>query len=696
MLRRLLGIALCLSLPLAYAANNRATDAAFAALLSMPGAEPETGNWNTPEPEGFSADSEKELIAYLALQQKAGGDFNAYRHNGTLLHHAIRAGKPATALWLLQHGANPKLKAEGADALELSMRYKLPKVEKVLLEKYSMSPPLIQRTSVKPTDPGARQATVPPYQRVQEAVGKNAKSPAALDKALAALPAGMLTQNYAVALPTLAKGGNAPAESWRILWRHLGKLESGQDDFGFAASIPYEQWPALVAAGYRNHSAEHALGCLVAESTAADLKIKWMALEKNFPDFRQVAARMVLHAYRIPTVGATYCSKLDEKELKAKLEWLRANDIKAQVSGIANAEVQDLAPATRLAMQPFIAKPADKPRFSSVKPECKFTLDDAWLKRFATADVPLYGISLVEIPGDAQCAVLASWSPRSEYATGLVDGFTGPTWESTPSCGDVPDHQVLWRSTKDGIVTVEHEIDVSSFNFPAPVRDTVSGRLFYLDNGQRAGKCSGSDALPFLYEWQRKDSQWRLAANNSGELQEALFAQCSAAGAENCKGIKWPADGDPYFYMLYNDFLGKFAAERRSEYLAAVMSMDKEKLQKIEAGQLPATWVREAISAVGKSGLPLADKRKRTAHLFYDHELLARAMEEIHGHSMLESLVAWLPAEDWGPILGLMRKYPYRFYPQGVRDEAVSQNKKRLACDLDNLLGLICGEKLEN
>jgi len=223
----------------------------------------------------------------------------------------------------------------------------------------------------------------------------------------------------------------------------------------------------------------------------------------------------------------------------------------------------------------------------------------------------------------------------------------------------------------------------------------VSGKIFYLDNGQRAGRCSGNDALPFLYEWQSKDGQWRLAANNSTELQEALFAQCSAAGAENCKGIKWPADGDPYFYMLYTDFLSKFGAERRSEYLAAVMALDKEKLQKIEAGPLPASWVREAISAVSKSNLPLAEKRKRTAHLFYDHELLGRAMEEIYGDSMMESLVAWLPAEDWGPIIGLMRKYPYRFYPQGVRAKAEEQNKKRLACDLDNMLGLVCGEKLE-
>ncbi|HEY0585389.1 MAG TPA: hypothetical protein VGD52_04590, partial [Pseudoduganella sp.] len=558
-------------------------------------------------------------------------------------------------------------------------------------EKYGMAP-VVQPAKAIPA--GAKPLPLRPHQLVEQAVGKNAKAPPALDKALAELPAGVLREYYDTALRTLGKAANVPAESWRILWRHLGKPEFGQYQLGFAASIPYEQWPALIAAGYRNDSAEHALGCMVAEGTAADLKLKWMALEKSFPDFRQVVARMVLHPYRIATVG-NYCSATDQKELRGKLDWLRANDIKTPVNGVAADRLEGLAPATRLAMQPYIAKPADKPRFSSVKPQCTFTLDDDWLKQLATAEVPLYGISLIEIPGDAQCAVLASWTPRSEYPSGLTDNFTGPTWENVPSCADAPEHQVLWRRTRDGIVALEHEIDVSSFDFPAPVRDNVNGRLYYLDNGHRAGKCAGSEALPFLYEWQRKGEQWRLAASSSRELQEALFAQCSAPGAENCNGVKWPAEGEPYFHMLYGDFLRKFAAERRSEYLAAVMALDKQKLQRIEAGPLDATWVAEAISAVGQSKLALADKRKRIAHLFYDHELLARAMEGVGGYEMRQALVAWLPAEDWGPIIGVLRKYPYRYYAQGLRDEAVKRNKSRLACDLDNMLGLLCGETIE-
>ena len=58
----------------------------------MPGAEPAEGFWDFPKPDDLPVANQAALTAYLAKQQKAGADFNAYRHGGTLLHHAIRAG----------------------------------------------------------------------------------------------------------------------------------------------------------------------------------------------------------------------------------------------------------------------------------------------------------------------------------------------------------------------------------------------------------------------------------------------------------------------------------------------------------------------------------------------------------------------------------------------------------------------------
>lgn len=106
-------------------ALSSATDDAFDALLSMPAAKPAEGEWDTIKPDDFEPADESALIRYLARQVKRGADVNAYRHYGTLLHHALRAGLDATSLWLLAHGADPAMRIEGSndDALAIAIQY---------------------------------------------------------------------------------------------------------------------------------------------------------------------------------------------------------------------------------------------------------------------------------------------------------------------------------------------------------------------------------------------------------------------------------------------------------------------------------------------------------------------------------------------------------------------------------------------
>ena len=104
----------------AIAFDDAATDAAFDALLSMPQAQPSDDSWNVAAPEGYDGKDEAALIQWLAQQRKLGADFNQYRHEGTLLQHAMRSRLDSTALWLLRHGADPTLalrETEAPDAL---------------------------------------------------------------------------------------------------------------------------------------------------------------------------------------------------------------------------------------------------------------------------------------------------------------------------------------------------------------------------------------------------------------------------------------------------------------------------------------------------------------------------------------------------------------------------------------------------
>ena len=111
-------------------ANPVATQVALDALFSANAAQPE-GSFRAEPPEGFAGAeaSEDELIRFLAEQHRRGADFNAYRHKGTLLHHAIRSDLQDTAIWLLKNGADPRLSIQGdspgtenPDALGVAIR----------------------------------------------------------------------------------------------------------------------------------------------------------------------------------------------------------------------------------------------------------------------------------------------------------------------------------------------------------------------------------------------------------------------------------------------------------------------------------------------------------------------------------------------------------------------------------------------
>lgn len=121
------------------------TDDAFDALLSMPTAKPSEGEWEIIAPDDFSPEDEAALIRYLALQVKRGAKVNAYRHYGTLLQHAIRAGLNSTALWLLGHGADPGMlvQEDTRDALQLAIAYRRWNVFEALLNAplYARMPP---------------------------------------------------------------------------------------------------------------------------------------------------------------------------------------------------------------------------------------------------------------------------------------------------------------------------------------------------------------------------------------------------------------------------------------------------------------------------------------------------------------------------------------------------------------------------
>lgn len=163
----------------AVAQPGAATDAAFAALLSMPGTQPKEGGWLIPEQTQPTPQNEKQLVARLQSLKKQGANFDAMRHGGTLLAHTIRANKQQTALWLLRGGAQTqKIVNDGTNAYDLARKYQRTDVIQRLETTHGFKPPALASTSASTLAPQtvlqtkAPQAALPvlPHTRPQQAV----------------------------------------------------------------------------------------------------------------------------------------------------------------------------------------------------------------------------------------------------------------------------------------------------------------------------------------------------------------------------------------------------------------------------------------------------------------------------------------------------------------------------------------------
>jgi len=758
-----------------HAFSGDATDDAFAALFSMPGAGPETGEWRFEVPEDFEVENETQLIAYLARKQKAGADFNAYRHFGTLLHHAIRSGKTKTALWLLEHGADPRktLKGGSENALTLSQNYQRSELAKVLRDKYALHPPpaapVPATHAAKPSpdyatpadqeaartvlrsvtyalsaggDPArARQyqaetlknwtslvAALPPgaYGRIvddDEALSDllfvQGRNPAGLDKTLSSLPPALLKRRAPAAVAGLArqarrragKGDNADTtyslspEHWHTLWKHLDLPVDygGQPDL--AGKLQPELWPELFASGYANHGAESALGCMLAEIGAAELKAIWPRLEAHFPDIREAAPGMVLNHYRMS--GSSECWSWNAGETQEKLRYLSSLGIRQQLDGFDTGQLRDQPPELLAAMAPFLRDASTlppAPRLVDAKPGCSFAMTAPWYRALLHTPVVtgkdeirvmVEAVQLLQIPGEVECALLVGgFTPEDPYDSGPFDSFTGPYREPYPSCPDPMDRYEVWHNVQGRIERLEidlgHDGGDGSLHL---VKDRSTSHLYYVSGGSGPDRCRARAMLPYALEWQRVGTGWTLSRTGGAmALEPVLFDQCSygenglhcrgiaGIGAASESGQEVPTRAEAYQGMELQSFIDVYRGEQRQAYLDAIQRLDKPRLKELQAEGIPGAWTAQAIRQISASSLPLQYRRKRIAWIFHEHAQLARVP---YDESMLEQLLDWLPREDWGPLLSLRRI---------SRVQAAKHGDERLACTIDRGNGLNCGE----
>jgi len=695
--RSLLTVVLCAATHAALGAgpaNQRATDAAFAALLSMPSAKPAEGSWAFPPADDYTVTNEAGLIAYLARQQRAGADVNAYRHQGTLLHHAIRAGLDQTATWLLAHGADPALAEHDAsqNALELAQSRKRPALAALLRTRYAAALPPPAKTVAPAPTPTPTLEQIAPTAYAMQRVMQSAPDPAALQ----ALPQSLLDTSQPDVLAAFAEAARAsvsggqlayavPDASWRVVWRRLGRPLDYARLTGLAGDMPPALWPELYASGYPHTNAQAALGCMLSKVSARQLADLWPQLLARFPELRQQAPRMLLAQFRLRTEPA--CDADDADNLAAKLQFLASAGVRERVPGLNQSAIGEAPAPLQRALAPFVADPASvTPRLVEVARSCTFALTDPWYAAInGKQGWKIDTVQAIDMPGSTQCALLVGGNEYGYNGGELIDGFDGPTVEPRASCPDPADVYEVWYEDGGVIRTKETDFghDYSSSGL-VPVRDSVSGAHYYLNDGQQDGQCHLSTArVPQLLAWEAKG----LMRTRVPALEQALLDQCQAGESIACAGIAHLSPGA----QPVAELTGARDAARERAWIDAVLALDKPALKRMLAAGAPPAWTGNAIKAVSAADLPLAEKRKRTAWLFVERGRLTGTL----GMGWAETLVGWLPYQDWRPVVQAAAAIDgHGHYLEGLTAAARENGQERLACDIDNARGFLCGETI--
>lgn len=414
------------------------TDAAFSALLAMPGVQPKEGGWLIPEQAEPAPESEKDLIARLRRLKKDGANFNTIRHRGTLLAHAIRAGKDRTAIWLLHNGADPKhvLFTDNATAYDLASQYKRTAVVRMLEGRYGFKPPKLSTPGL--TVPKAPTPAAATQSREQQAIALMARlmaphqmpskaeqlewqefaatlsrdeyvalfkdgahldelirlvrdSEGGLEDALSRLPLDVVRRNAQKIADILAEWSyatyysdpkisyTASSLSWPALWNRIDQPLRYEQRPDLAGRIPPSLWPGLFASGYSKHDAD-ITGCLLSVVDVPAFKALWPDFQRFFADAREEAPALVLGKYRLERERAPCYYSSSPADTVAKLAFLREQGITTPVAGLRNSLLEDAGDPSLLAMTKMFSPQAKRvARLISIPPSCEPAFNEVWL-----------------------------------------------------------------------------------------------------------------------------------------------------------------------------------------------------------------------------------------------------------------------------------------------------------------------------
>lgn len=295
----------------------------------------------------------------------------------------------------------------------------------------------------------------------------------------------------------------------------------------------------------------------------------------------------------------------------------------------------------------------------------------------------------IDDPGATGCAWLVTGGVGSYRAYYDEDGFYDGHYRVNP-CVEPTRQGEVWRVVDGRVVASRAEYGGEAGALL--LKESEGPRGFVLTLPVRGGGCDGGQR-PQLFTWTGDAENRHLSALvDADAARQAFDQQCRDNDPTTCFGMNPDADLSRWQPQSVADFVAENGDEQRQRWIAAFLANDATALKALDV--FPA-WRAEGFAALTASTLPLDERRRRIAWMFRDKAGMAASFGSDGQYDWAEGvqpaivgLVAWLPREDWRPLLAALGKDSMALAP--LLDAAKARGDGRLACMFAQASGQAC------
>ena len=519
--------------------------------------------------------------------------------------------------------------------------------------------------------------------------------------ALAALD-GLLKKRTAALLITLVKDTtyyrqnqqsvNADA-GWARLLSKLSAPLPPETSGKLWMFVPNQSRETLLKLGYRPSGEE--LSAWLAYTTEDLVRALWPQLKSAMPEIAERIHENLLEPFNASARGGCDSSGI-RSDVWEMAQTLLDGGARPRKPAMLDAGCRALTDPEILAalekagmIAPALA--VNSGRFVLATDRCRFTPNALWRRallkdralpgRNPPESVRIEGIQTIDVPGEAECALLVWGGSAGGREFIDEDGFTGMN-RLTP-CADGNYATAIWRNVGGTIRQLVFDNRERAVQGVQALRYTKSGAQFFLAGGIELGGCGQTPSILLTWNHAPGTEPTLRTVPREHEVMQALLRQCGSAKMWDCFANGAPeSEASPSEYS----FIDQQWATDRKVFLDAILALDYDALRAARKAGIFPRWIAQAIAAVSQSNLSPAEKRRRIAWLFRDAEQLKAAIGE--GYWM-DALIPWLPMEDWTPIIKILKGSPSML--ENLRYDADRQGKKNLACRFATAMQRSCG-----